>query len=143
MAHDYKAFISYSHAADGKLAPALQHGLQNFACPWNQLRAIRVFRDKTGLTTTPGLWSWEKPANVFPSLLRKRNGDSFSWIARFPLPASNNQTFQQYPCDCFSERCGLVFAVRIWQRLLIMSKQDADLLRPCAVPGLEVVLWAE
>ena len=57
MAHDYKAFISYSHAADGKLAPALQHGLQKFACPWNQLRAIRVFRDKTGLTTTPGLWS--------------------------------------------------------------------------------------
>ena len=56
MAHDYKAFISYSHAADGKLAPALQHGLQKFACPWNQLRAIRVFRDKTGLTTTPGLW---------------------------------------------------------------------------------------
>ena len=56
MAYDYKAFISYSHAADGKLAPALQHGLQKFACPWNQLRAIRVFRDKTGLTTTPGLW---------------------------------------------------------------------------------------
>src|SRR5215208_5800388 len=57
MAHAYKAFISYSHAADGKLAPALQHGLQQFARPWNQLRAIRVFRDKTGLTATQGLWT--------------------------------------------------------------------------------------
>jgi len=35
----------------------LQQGLQKFACPWNQLRAIRVFRDKTGLTATPALWN--------------------------------------------------------------------------------------
>jgi WD40 repeat protein len=53
----YDAFISYSHAADGKLAPALQSGLQAFARPWNRLRAIRVFRDKTDLTANPGLWS--------------------------------------------------------------------------------------
>ncbi len=53
----YDAFLSYSHAADGKLAPALQTGLQQFAKPWNRLRAIRVFRDKTGLSATPGLWS--------------------------------------------------------------------------------------
>ena len=57
MAHNYKAFISYSPATGGKLAPALQHGLQQFARPWNQFRAIRVFRDKTGLTATPGLWT--------------------------------------------------------------------------------------
>jgi WD40 repeat protein len=53
----YQAFMSYSHAADGKLAPALQHALQTFAKPWNRLRAIRVFRDKTGLTANPGLFS--------------------------------------------------------------------------------------
>src|SRR5262245_35267316 len=53
----YDVFISYSHAADGKLAPALQAGLQGFARPWNRLRAIRAFRDKTGLTANPGLWS--------------------------------------------------------------------------------------
>jgi len=54
---EYDAFISYSHAADGKLAPALQAGLQAFAKPWNRLRAIHLFRDKTGLAANPGLWS--------------------------------------------------------------------------------------
>lgn len=52
----YKAFISYSHAADGKLAPALQSALHRFAKPWYQLRAIRVFRDKTSLSVSPALW---------------------------------------------------------------------------------------
>ncbi len=53
----YKAFMSYSHAADGKLAPAFQAALQRFAKPWYRLRAIRVFRDKTSLSVNPGLWS--------------------------------------------------------------------------------------
>jgi WD40 repeat protein len=53
----YNAFLSYSHAADNRLAPALQTGLQQFAKPWNRLRAVRIFRDKTGLSVTPGLWS--------------------------------------------------------------------------------------
>ena len=57
MSYAYQAFISYSHAADGKLAPALQSALQQFAKPWTRLRAVRVFRDKTGLAVTPGLWS--------------------------------------------------------------------------------------
>ncbi len=52
----YKAFISYSTAADGRLAPALQAGLHGFAKPWYRLRAMRVFRDKTGLSVTPKLW---------------------------------------------------------------------------------------
>src|SRR5438105_15608545 len=52
----YKAFISYSHAADGKLAPALQSALHRFAKPWYRLRAMRVFRDKTTLSATPALW---------------------------------------------------------------------------------------
>jgi WD40 repeat protein len=53
----YDGFISYSHAADGRLAPALQHGLQRLAKPWNARRALRVFRDETGLSTNPHLWS--------------------------------------------------------------------------------------
>jgi WD40 repeat protein len=52
----YKAFISYSHAADDRLAPALQSGLQSFAKPWYRLRTMRVFRDRTGLAVTPELW---------------------------------------------------------------------------------------
>ncbi|WP_217568445.1 TIR domain-containing protein [Mesorhizobium sp. GbtcB19] len=53
----YKAFISYSHAADGKLAPALQRSLHNIAKPWYRLRSMRVFRDETNLAASPGLWS--------------------------------------------------------------------------------------
>jgi TIR domain len=53
----YDAFISYSHAADGSLAPALQHGLQTLAKPLYQRKALWVFRDQTNLAATPGLWS--------------------------------------------------------------------------------------
>jgi hypothetical protein len=52
----YNGFISYSHAADDRLAPALQSGLHLFAKPWYRLRAMRVFRDRTGLAVTPELW---------------------------------------------------------------------------------------
>ena len=53
----YDGFISYSHSADGKLAPAVQTGLQRLAKPWNRRRALRLFRDETGLSTSPHLWS--------------------------------------------------------------------------------------
>ncbi len=51
------AFISYSHAADGRIAPAVERGLQRLAKPWNRLRAMSVFRDQSDLALTPGLWS--------------------------------------------------------------------------------------
>ena len=57
QATTYDAFISYSHAADGKLAPALQGGLQRLAKPWYRPRALRIFRDDTGLAVNPHLWS--------------------------------------------------------------------------------------
>jgi WD40 repeat protein len=53
----YDGFISYSHAADDRLAPALQTGLQRLAKPWNSRRALHIFRDETGLSTNPHLWS--------------------------------------------------------------------------------------
>ena len=52
----YDGFISYSHAADGKLAPALQRALHVLAKPWYRRRALRVFRDKTSLSANPALW---------------------------------------------------------------------------------------
>jgi hypothetical protein len=52
----YDAFISYSHAADGKLAPALQRALEKFAKPWYQRRALHIFRDETDLSANPHLW---------------------------------------------------------------------------------------
>ena len=53
----YDGFISYSHAADGLLAPRLQAGLQRFAKPWWKRRAVRIFRDESSLSANPHLWS--------------------------------------------------------------------------------------
>jgi WD40 repeat protein len=53
----YDAFVSYSHAADGRLAPALQRAMQRLAKPWYRPRALRVFRDESALSTNPHLWS--------------------------------------------------------------------------------------
>jgi WD40 repeat protein len=52
----YHGFLSYSHAADGKLAPALQRALHNLARPWYSFRLIHVFRDQTSLSANPALW---------------------------------------------------------------------------------------
>ncbi|HEY7320498.1 MAG TPA: toll/interleukin-1 receptor domain-containing protein [Candidatus Binatia bacterium] len=54
---DFKGFISYSHGADGKLAPAVHHALHRIAKPWYRLRTMRIFRDQTNLGANPGLWS--------------------------------------------------------------------------------------
>ncbi len=51
----YAGFISYSHAADGQLAPALQSALHRFAKPWWKLRAVSVFRDETSLAAAHDL----------------------------------------------------------------------------------------
>ncbi|MDI6101640.1 TIR domain-containing protein [Actinoplanes sp. NEAU-A12] len=53
----FDGFISYSHAADGRLAPAVQRGLHRLARPWHRRRALWIFRDQTGLAVTPNLWS--------------------------------------------------------------------------------------
>jgi WD40 repeat protein len=52
----YDGFISYSHAADGQLAPALQKALQRLAKPWFRRRSLEIFRDETGLSVDPHLW---------------------------------------------------------------------------------------
>lgn len=52
----YSAFISYSHAADRRLAEALQGALHQFAKPFYRLRAMRVFRDDASLGVSPHLW---------------------------------------------------------------------------------------
>src|SRR3712207_5686061 len=53
----FNGFISYSHAADGRLAPAVQRGLHHLARPWHRRRALWIFRDQTGLSVTPALWT--------------------------------------------------------------------------------------
>jgi len=52
----YAAFISYSHALDGALAPSLQASVEEFGRVWYRRRALRLFRDSTNLAATPHLW---------------------------------------------------------------------------------------
>lgn len=48
-------FISYSHASDDSLAPALQRGLSRLAKGWARPSALRVFRDRTDLSAAHNL----------------------------------------------------------------------------------------
>jgi WD40 repeat protein len=52
----YNAFLSYSHAADGRLAPTLQSALEKLGKPWFKIRALNLFRDRTGLGLSDHLW---------------------------------------------------------------------------------------
>ncbi len=81
----YKAFISYSHAADGRLAPAIQSGLHRFARPWYRLRALRAFRDDTDLSVSPGVWSSIESSlndSEFFLLLASPEAAASKWVAR-------------------------------------------------------------
>jgi WD40 repeat protein len=82
----YQAFISYSQAADGKLARALQVGLERFAKPWYRLRALRVFRDKTGLAVTPELW---------PSIQKSLEGSEYFILLASPAAAQSKWVCQE------------------------------------------------
>lgn len=63
----FDVFMSYSHDADEKLASDLQRALSRLAKPWNQPRAIRVFRDRTDLSAAHDL-----PAEIESALSHSR-----------------------------------------------------------------------
>lgn len=56
-AERYDAFLAYSHGADGEIADLVARGLEIFGKARYQTRALRVFRDVTSLSASPGLWS--------------------------------------------------------------------------------------
>jgi WD40 repeat protein len=81
----YHGFISYSHAADGRLAPALQKGLQRFAKPWYRTRALHIFRDEASLAANPHLWSSIRESldhSQFFILLASPDAASSPWVSR-------------------------------------------------------------
>jgi hypothetical protein len=81
----YKAFISYSHAADDRFAPILQSALHRFAKPWNQMRAMRVFLDKGSLSATPKLWTTIQKAleeSEFLLLLASPRAAQSEWVPK-------------------------------------------------------------
>src|SRR5687768_606056 len=86
MASTYDAFISYSHAADGKLAPALQNALQRFAKPWYKRRALHLFRDQTSLSASPGLW---------PSIEQALQSSRYFLLLASPRAASSRWVQQE------------------------------------------------
>jgi WD40 repeat protein len=79
-AYIYKAFLSYSHAVDGRLAPALQSALHRFAKPWYKLRAVWVFRDRTDLSASPGVW---------PEILKALEQSEFLLLMASPTSAGS------------------------------------------------------
>src|SRR5688572_19848238 len=95
----YKAFISYSHAADGKLAPAIQRALHRIAKPWYRLRTMRVFRDQTNLATSPGLWtsieSALKDAEFFVYLASPTAAQS-PWVQKEVAWWVQNRSYQSF-----------------------------------------------
>lgn len=81
----YDAFISYSHAADGRLAPAIQSALHRFAKPWWKLHAAKVFRDETSLSASHDLTESIKSALVqsrFFILLASPGAAQSEWVGR-------------------------------------------------------------
>lgn len=81
----YDAFLSYSHAADGRLAPAVQRGLHQLAKPWYRMRALRVFRDQVSLSANPDLWAMITAAledSRFFILMASPRAAASSWVQR-------------------------------------------------------------
>ena len=81
----YDGFVSYSHAADGLLAPRLQQAMARFAKPWWRRRALSIFRDETGLSANPHLWSSIVTAldeSRFFILLASPDSAASEWVGR-------------------------------------------------------------
>jgi hypothetical protein len=99
----YDAFISYSLAADGKLAAAIQHGLHRFAKPLFKRRAIRVFRDETTLAMTPMLW---------PQMEQALRSSRFFILMADPLSAQS--AWVQREVDCWVTMNGTEKMLILW-----------------------------
>src|SRR3977135_1587021 len=81
----YDAFISYSHGKDKPIAAALQSVVQKLGKPWYRRRKLRVFRDDTSLSATPGLWVLIERAlgqSRYLILLASPEAASSPWVAK-------------------------------------------------------------
>jgi tetratricopeptide (TPR) repeat protein len=81
----YDAFISYSHAKDRPIASALQSAIQRLGKPWYRRRVLRLFRDDTSLSATPGLWPAIEQAlanSRFLILLASPEGAASPWVTK-------------------------------------------------------------
>ena len=82
---NYDAFISYTHAKDMLIASRLQSQMQRLGKPWYRRRALRIFRDDTSLSVTPGLEPSLEAAlrqSRFLILLTSLDAAHSRWVAR-------------------------------------------------------------
>ncbi len=80
----YHAFISYSRAADGRLAPALQSTLQRFGKPFYRRQILRIFRDQSTLEMTLNVWPEIQraiDASQFFILLASPDAAKSEWVS--------------------------------------------------------------
>jgi WD40 repeat protein len=80
----YNAFLSYSHA-DEQFATRLHSSLERFAKPWNRLRALTIFRDRSDLSANPGAWSALTDAlheSEFLILLASPSSSESPWVTK-------------------------------------------------------------
>src|SRR5437667_11354362 len=85
MTRRYAAFVSYRHAADGRLAPALVAAVRTFGKAWYRQYAVRTFRDQSGLAVTPALWESIRAgmdASRFFILLASPEAARSEWVGR-------------------------------------------------------------
>jgi len=81
----YDAFISYSHSIDPDTARMIQNGLRKLAKPWYKLETLKVFRDSTNLTASPGLWPDIEKAlrqSEYLILLASPGAASSKWVSK-------------------------------------------------------------
>ena len=104
----YNAFISYSHAVDGKLAPALQKTLHRLAKPWYKQKVLNVFRDGTNLSATPHLWNNIESAlgqSEYLVLLASSKAAQSKWVTKevsyccllYTSPSPRDATLSRMP----------------------------------------------
>ncbi|MBC7782075.1 MAG: TIR domain-containing protein, partial [Proteobacteria bacterium] len=127
--YSHDAFISYSHAADGALAPILESGLERLARPTFRLRAIDVFRDQTSLSASPGVWT-----SIVDHLAGSR------WFVLLASPASAASPWCQKEVLWWLEHHGterLLIALTDGQLFWDAQRSDFDWTRTDAMaPGL-------
>ena len=83
--HKYDAFMSYSHAVDGRLAPAVQRVLHRLAKPFLRPPRLRIFRDQTSLSAHPDLWATVESAlktSRFFVLMAAPESAQSTWVQR-------------------------------------------------------------
>lgn len=134
LTHD--VFISYSQAADGQFGAELQRAVERLARSWRRRRALRVFRDLTGLTASPVLWG---------SIVEAMDGAGWFVLLASPTAAESEwvgREIEHWVATKGTERLLVVVTDGTWA--WDADRGDLDLARSSAAhPALQGVFRAE